>query len=119
MEEPSPYERYLCAGLIRLHVLHHAAQEPIYGLELIKELARNGYRLSPGTIYPILHGLEERGLLAATEEQSERNRRRCYRATPEGRRALAAAKHRVHELFSEAVDDVRESRFHQGRVRSG
>lgn len=108
VKETTPHERYLCAGLIRLHVLHHAAQEPIYGLEMIEELARHGYRLSAGTIYPILHGLEERGLLVAAEEQMGRTRRRCYRATPDGRKALVAARLRVRELFSELMEAVEE-----------
>jgi PadR family transcriptional regulator PadR len=47
-------DRDLFAGLIRLHVLHHAAEEPIYGLAMIEELARHGYRMSPGTLYPML-----------------------------------------------------------------
>jgi PadR family transcriptional regulator, regulatory protein PadR len=54
-------DRFLYAGLIRLHLLHHAAQEPIYGLAMIEELGRHGYRLSAGTLYPILHGLEAKG----------------------------------------------------------
>lgn len=94
-------ERHLYAGLIRLHVLHHAAEEPIYGLEMIRELGRHGYRLSAGTLYPILHGLEARGYLVSTEQREGRTVRRIYRATPAGRRALAAAKLKVRELFSE------------------
>jgi PadR family transcriptional regulator PadR len=56
-------DRYLYAGLIRLHLLHHAVKEPIYGLAMIEELGRHGYKLSAGTLYPILHGLEEKGYL--------------------------------------------------------
>ena len=80
--EASMDERYLYAGLIRLHVLHHAVLEPVYGLAMIEELARHGYKLSAGTLYPILHGMEERGLLASKEEHSGRVRRRVYSATP-------------------------------------
>ena len=43
-------DRFLYAGLIRLHVLHHAVKEPIYGLAMIEELARHGYKLSAGTL---------------------------------------------------------------------
>src|SRR5579875_2736613 len=42
------------SGLIRLHVLYHAARGPIFGLEMIRELRRHGYELSPGTLYPLL-----------------------------------------------------------------
>jgi hypothetical protein len=55
-------DRDLYAGLIRLHILHHAAHEPIFGLGIIEELARHGYKLSAGTLYPILHGLERRAI---------------------------------------------------------
>ena len=98
-------DRFLYAGLIRLHVLHHAAKEPVYGLAMIEELARHGYRLSAGTLYPILHGLEERGFLTSTEERSGSAVRRVYRATPAGSEALAAAKAKVRELFGELFED--------------
>ena len=87
------------SGLIRLHVLHHAAAKPIFGLGMAEELARQGYRISPGTLYPILHGLEDKGYLRATETLNGRSRRKVYRATPLGRRALKTAKSRVRELF--------------------
>lgn len=49
-------------GFIKMHVLHHAAHEPIYGVAMIAELARHVYDLSPGTFYPLLHHLEERAI---------------------------------------------------------
>jgi len=52
-------DKDLWSGLIWLHVLHHACREPIFGADIIEELARHGYRLSPDTLYPPLHGLEE------------------------------------------------------------
>jgi DNA-binding PadR family transcriptional regulator len=97
-------EQDLYSGLIRLHILHHAAQEPIFGLGIIEELARHGYKLSAGTLYPILHGLERRRYLKAKEERVGKRLRRFYRATPEGRRALAAAKGKVRELFGELFE---------------
>jgi PadR family transcriptional regulator PadR len=93
-------DRFLLAGLIRLHVLHHAVHEPVYGLAMIEELGRHGYKLSPGTLYPILHGLEERGLLVSKQERHGRSRRRVYTATRAGRAQLAAVKGQVHELFT-------------------
>ena len=47
--------RELFAGVIRLHVLHHAAKGEVYG-QWTMEAGRHGYRLSPGTLYPLLHG---------------------------------------------------------------
>jgi PadR family transcriptional regulator PadR len=93
--------RDLYSGLIRMHILHHAVEEPIFGLGIIEELARHGYKLSPGTLYPILHGLDKRGLLQAKEAWIRGRRRLVYRATPLGRRALNAAKKKVQELFGE------------------
>src|SRR6185437_15683498 len=94
-------DRFLYAGLIRLHVLHHAVKEPVYGLAMIEELARHGYKLSPGTLYPILHGLEQRGYLTSTKDRSGSALRRVYRATQAGEAALTGAKHKVRELFGE------------------
>ena len=97
-------DRDLYSGLIRLHVLHHAAEEPIWGLGMIEELARHGYRISPGSLYPLLHGLEKRGYLKAAEVRNGKSLRRVYRATPLGRKALAAAKEKVRELFHELME---------------
>ena len=94
----------LYSGLIRLHVLHHACEEPIFGLWMIEELARHGYKLSAGTLYPLLHGMERNGLLRSSEEKRGKTIRRLYRATPAGRRALRTAKQRVKELFGELLE---------------
>jgi len=94
----------LYSGLIRLHVLHHAVEEPIFGLGMIDELTRHGYRISPGTLYPLLHGLERKGYLRSSEHRNGKSRRKLYRATPLGRKALKAAKTKVHELFHELME---------------
>ena len=98
-------DRDLYAGLIRLHILHHAAKEAIFGLAMIEELGRHGYKLSAGTLYPILHGLQEKGYLRSREEVVGGSVRRLYRATPAGKRALAGAKEKVRELFGESFED--------------
>lgn len=97
-------ERGLYAGLIRLHMLYHAACEPIFGLGMIEELGRHGYKLSSGTVYPLLHGLERKGYLRSSQQSSGRQRRRVYRATAKGRKALEAAKGKVRELFAEIFE---------------
>ncbi len=94
----------LLAGLIRLHVLHHAVEGELYGHWMIEELARHGYRISPGTLYPMLHVLERRGYLESRTEGVGRRARRLYRATSKGREALALAKDRVRELFGELIE---------------
>ena len=97
-------DRDLYSGLIRLHVLYHAACEPIFGLGMAEELARHGYRISPGTLYPLLHGLEKKGYLRAAELRNGKSRRRVYRATPLGRNALHSAGGKVRELFRELME---------------
>jgi DNA-binding PadR family transcriptional regulator len=101
-----------------LHVLHHAVHEPIYGLAMIEELARHGYKVSAGTLYPILHGLEERGLLTSTEERSGSVARRVYTATRAGKEALAATKVKVRELFGELFEDEPIKGHHHDPSRS-
>lgn len=91
----------LYSGLIGIHILFHACQAPIFGLGMIEELARHGYRLSPGTLYPLLHGMERRGLLRSRQVRNGKWRRREYRATPTGRHALHAVKERIQKLFGE------------------
>lgn len=103
--DPEADHRGLYAGLIRLHVLHHAVTEAIYGFAMIEELRRHGYELSTGTLYPILHGLERQGLLTSVKERLGGTERRVYRATPAGRKALIAAKAKVRELFGELFED--------------
>jgi DNA-binding PadR family transcriptional regulator len=101
-DDDDPFEyRDLYSGLIRLHILHHAVEEPIFGLEMAEELARHGYRISLGTLYPLLHGLEEKGYLRSVEKRKGKSIRKVYRATPLGKRALAATKVKVSELFGE------------------
>lgn len=56
-------------GAVRLHILHHAAEEEIHGAWMTVELARHGYQISPGTLYPTLHRLEADGLLVSSEQQ--------------------------------------------------
>ena len=100
-------DRDFYSGLIRLHILHHAVHEPIFGLGIIEELERHGYKLSPGTLYPILHSLERKGYLTSYEKRSGRQLRKFYRATPDGETALEDAKEKVRELFGELFSEGR------------
>jgi DNA-binding PadR family transcriptional regulator len=93
------------SGFIRLHILHHATKEPLVGHWMIEELRRHGYRLSPGTLYPMLRGMEEKGYLRSTEKREGRRFWREYRATASGRKALAAAKAKLRELFHELIEE--------------
>ena len=97
-------DRSLYTGLIRLHILHHSAEEPIFGQAMIDELSRHGYRLSAGTLYPILHGMEAQGYLRSRVTLTGGRNRRVYRATPAGRKALVDARKKVKELFGEMFE---------------
>ena len=102
--------RLFFAGFVRLHVLYHAAQEPVCGVEIVAELGRHGYRLSPGTVYPVLHELERAGYLAGSTAVVSGKRRRYYTATAGGRAALEAAREKLRELAAEVLEEPKPRR---------
>ena len=85
-------------GLVRLFILHEAAKRPIFGLWLMETLDGHGYRIGPGTLYPILHSFERRGLLLSVTEMDGNRVRRMYKATPFGKRMLSHIKSRSRDL---------------------
>ncbi len=91
-------------GAVQVHVLYHASKGSVHGVELIEELDRHGHRLSPGTLYPMLHRLESSGLLRSQALVVEGRSRRAYRATAKGRRALAASRAALSELCDEVLE---------------
>lgn len=96
--------RDLMAGFVRLHVLNHANAGPIFGIGIIEHLALHGFVLSPGTLYPILHGLERDGLLRSREELKGSRRRRIYSITGSGKSTLILSKVRLWNLFKEVFE---------------
>jgi PadR family transcriptional regulator len=101
----------LLTGFVRLHILHHAAEQEIYGVWIMEELARHGYRLSPGTLYPMLQAMEVRGYLRSRDDSEARlgRRRKLYRTTRRGKAALAVARLRLRELVGEIATPSREA----------
>jgi len=93
--------RELFLGFIKLHILYHAGQEPIYGVWLMEELAEHGYQLSAGTLYPTLHSLEKEGYLVSEKKVVEGKTRKYYSLTPEGRKALEKGREKALELLNE------------------
>lgn len=85
---------------------------------MLDELRRHGYRIGPGTLYPMLHRLEERGYLRAREERKGKMMRRYYSATHKGREALAQAKPRIIELFVRLSDPQWLRKSEQGNIYS-
>lgn len=98
--------KHFFGGFVRVHILHHAVQEPICGVDMIAELGRHGYKLGPGTLYPILHDLAEEGYLTSEEQVVAGKRRRNYRATKKGEKLLLEARAKLKELFREVVEDA-------------
>jgi len=95
-------------GFVRVHILHHAAEEPIYGAWMMEELEQHGYEISPGTLYPILHSMEEKGYLAREERVVEGHVRKYYTATEAGRQALVEVRNKMAELVGEVLTNVPE-----------
>ena len=92
-------------GFIKIHILYHAANEPIYGVEILQELTRHGYRLSPGTLYPTLHRLEKEGYLSMEKEVVDGKVRKYYSITKEGLAVLSASKEKIAQLVEEVLLD--------------
>lgn len=92
---------------MRLHILHHAAEEKIHGAWIAEELARHGYDISSGTLYPMLHRLEADGLLTSKQQVIDGRTRRVYRATAAGRKALAQDRKALAELAREVLGEDR------------
>jgi DNA-binding PadR family transcriptional regulator len=94
----------LFQGFVSLHILHHAHESPVFGSWLIEELSEHGYKLSPGTLYPILHNLENQGLLQHYEENVEGKIRKYYVTTATGLDSLNEAKKYLKELVEEIFE---------------
>lgn len=91
-------------GFVRIHLLYHASLNPIYGSGISAELASHGYRLSWGTLYPLLHSLQAAGLLVREDQVVEGKVRKYYRITPLGRQALDEARRKALELVNEITE---------------
>ena len=96
--------RKLFLGFIQIHILHHAKEEAIYGSWMLEELREHGYEMSSGTLYPILHNMENDGLLLKEENNVNGKIRKYYRTTEKGDQILLEAQSKAYELFKEIKD---------------
>ena len=96
--------RDIVLGFVKVHILHHASLDPIYGVAMMHELQRHGYEISPGTLYPILHGLEQDGFLTREDRVVKGKVRKYYDITDDGRGALAEARTKIAELAGEVLE---------------
>ncbi len=92
-------------GFVKIHILYHASKEPIYGVEMLEELGRHGYRLSPGTIYPTLHRLTRDGYLSTQRKVVDGKVRKYYTITEQGLEALDEARGKITELVEEVIEE--------------
>jgi DNA-binding PadR family transcriptional regulator len=106
-----PVAREFLLAFWKLHILHHAGEGGVYGQWMLEELAEHGYRLSPGTLYPMLARMERHGWLKSAAPARTTAARR-YRLTPAGRQVLARLRAALDELYDEVGKDA-------GRVGAG
>jgi len=100
--------REILLSFWKVHVLHHAGEQPLHGQWMIMELRQHGYEISPGTLYPLLHRMERLGWLKSSSDPDGGKRaRRDYRLTREGKRILAVLREQVNELHREVVGPAR------------
>jgi PadR family transcriptional regulator PadR len=91
-----PIVREFLLAFWKVHILHHAAEHGVYGHWMLDELHHHGYRLSPGTLYPMLTRMAKRGWLRAAEPKRS-TAARVYRLTPRG-----------HEVLKQILDSLDE-----------
>jgi PadR family transcriptional regulator, regulatory protein PadR len=109
-----PVVREFLLAFWKIHILHHASEQGIYGQWMLEELHHHGYRLSPGTLYPMLARMATRGWLRATEPKHS-NAARVYRLTRRGHEVLE----RILDSLSELYREVGEQRPASPHVRQG
>lgn len=97
--------RSFVLGIIRIHILHHASEKPIYGAWMIEELKEHGYDLSPGTLYPILNNLQEKNYLKSNEKVVNGKKRKYYTTTDAGEKKLEEIKPKIRELVNEVLGE--------------
>jgi PadR family transcriptional regulator PadR len=99
----SAEDREIRLGIWKIHILHHAAAQDVWGMWLLEELAEHGHRLSPGTLYPALARMARNGWLLRRKTSRHPRGRQLYRITPAGRVLLRALRDEVSELYREVV----------------
>jgi DNA-binding PadR family transcriptional regulator len=97
-------EREILLAFWKVHILHHAGEEPVVGQWILRELRRHGYEVSPGTLYPLLARMWARGWLrCASDPEAGPRARKEYSLTRQGRKVLALLRQQVAELYREVV----------------
>ena len=95
-------------GVLELIVLESVRQKDMYGYEMIdtlKKRSENVFELKAGTLYPLLHGLEEKQFVTSYEQEVLGKVRKYYQITGEGKKHLEQKKSEWKE-YSKAVSNV-------------
>ena len=99
--------REILLGFWKAHILHHAGEaQGVHGQWVLEELRSHGYRLSPGTLYPLLERMERLGWLRGRRSGRGARARKDYRLTAAGRRVLALVRDRLRELYRELIEEA-------------
>jgi DNA-binding PadR family transcriptional regulator len=104
-KEKGKMDKALLSGSMGMLLLKLLSEGDKYGYEMIEELrkqSKNVFELKAGTLYPLLHGMEEKGMLASYEREVLGKTRKYYSITKEGRRVLKQKTEEWQE-YSEAV----------------
>lgn len=103
--------REILLSFWKVHILHHAGEEPIHGQWILNELRRHGYEISPGTLYPLLNRMERLGWLRCkTDPDGGRRARKDYRLTPQGRKILSLIREQLEELYKEVILETKHEK---------
>lgn len=106
--ETNAVTREILLAFWKVHILHHAAEGPVYGQWMMSELRRHGYDISPGTLYPLLRRMEQHGWLRRKPGKDAGPRaRKNYILTAEGRKVLRLVRNQVEEMHREVVREAR------------
>src|SRR4030042_5944511 len=89
-------QREILLGFWKAHILYHASKEPLVGQWMLRELLRHGYEVSPGTLYPLLARMEERGWLECrTDPRGGLRSRKEYSLTRKGQGVLSLVRKQI------------------------
>ncbi len=95
-----PVVREFLLAFWKIHILYHAEEGGVHGHWMVEELHRHGYRISPGTLYPMLSRMQKRGWLRSTAPKRAKGAR-VYTLTPRGREVLKQIRRSLDELHHE------------------
>ena len=101
-------DKSLISGSTTMLLLKLLEEKDMYGYEMIEVLrqrSQNALELKAGTLYPLLHNLEEKGLLTLYEKEAGNKVRKYYSITKQGKKILDEKKDEW-ELYSKAVASV-------------